>query len=317
METHLARVLVCLAVLSTGVVRADPGMDGKLEAPPARTVLLLGDSLIVTSFGEYLEKSLNEHPGTRALRRAKSSTGLARPDFFDWMKVGREEVERHRPDVVVVIMGGNDGQGLTDEKGKAKVQWGASGWEAAYRQRVTDFLGTLGAPGRKILWVELPYTGLPNFERKLGIIRRVLREAVSAHGASTYLETKPFFTDAKGTLLREAKVEGFRKPMRLKMEDGVHFTLAGGRYFASRVHPVVLGLLEPGGAAPSPASPEPAAPVVAVAPSPATAPAPAVAPSPAPPVEAEARPREPAICREFDAVSEAPMTVMPMALCYP
>lgn len=319
METHLARVLVCLAVLSTGVVRADPAVDGKPQTPPARTVLLLGDSLIVTSFGEYLEKSLNEHPGTRAMRRAKSSTGLARPDFFDWMKVGREEVERHRPDVVVVIMGGNDGQGLTDEKGKAKVQWGASGWEAAYRQRVVDFLGTIGAPGRKILWVELPYTGLPNFERKMGVIRRVLREAVSAHAASTYLETKPFFVDAKGALLREAKVEGFRKTMRLKMEDGVHFTMAGGKYFATKVHPAVVGLLGPGGGNSQPAHPGPA-PVASAPASPvAASPAPSVAASPPPaatPSE-EVRSREPAICREFDAVSEAPMTVMPMALCYP
>jgi hypothetical protein len=248
MEKHLARVLVCLAVLFTGVVWA--------EAPRTRTVLLLGDSLLVTSFGQSLEKSLNEHPGTRAVRRAKSSTGLARPDFFDWMRVGREEVERHRPDVVVVIMGGNDGQGLTDEKGKAKVQWGASGWEAAYRQRVEDFLGILEAPGRKILWVELPHTGLPKFERKLGVIRRVLREAVSAHESSTHLDTRPFFTDAKGGLLREARIEGFRKPMRLRMQDGVHFTVAGGRYFASKVHPAVIGLLGPGGDAP-PASPEP------------------------------------------------------------
>ncbi|HEX5753886.1 MAG TPA: DUF459 domain-containing protein [Archangium sp.] len=302
-------MLVCLAALSTGVGRADPGTDGKPEAPPARTVLLLGDSLIVTSFGESLEKSLNEHPGTRAMRKAKSSTGLARPDFFDWMKVGREEVERHRPDAVVVIMGGNDGQGLTDENGKAKVQWGASGWEDAYRQRVVDFLGVLHAPGRKILWVELPYTGLPRFERKLGIIRRVLREAVSAHEDSKYLETKPFFTDAKGALLREARVEGFRKPMKLKMEDGVHFTLAGGRYFATQVYPAVLGLFGPD-------TPKPA-PVAAVAPAPSEASAPSVAPSSAPPVEKEVRNREPAVCREFDAVSEAPMTTMPMALCYP
>jgi hypothetical protein len=315
METHLARVLVCLAVLSTGVVRADPGTDGKPEAPPARTVLLLGDSLIVTSFGEYLEKSLNEHPGTRAMRKAKSSTGLARPDFFDWMKVGREEVERHRPDVVVVIMGGNDGQGLTDENGKAKVQWGASGWEDAYRQRVTDFLGVLHAPGRKILWVELPYTGLPKFERKLGLIRRVLREAVSAHEASSYLETKSFFTDAKGALLREAQVEGFRKPMKLKMEDGVHFTLAGGRYFATQVHPAVIGLFGSGGGEPRPDAPKPVP--VASAPSPAVAPAAPEAPPSAPPARTEVRNREPAVCREFDAVSEAPMTTMPMALCYP
>ncbi|HEX8826133.1 MAG TPA: DUF459 domain-containing protein [Archangium sp.] len=279
METHLARALVCLVVLLAGVVHA-------AEAPDAsrpRTVLLLGDSLIVTSFGEHLETLLNARPGIRAVRRAKSSTGLSRPDFFDWMATGREEVERHQPDVVVVIMGGNDGQGLTDGKGKAQVQWGASGWTSAYRQRVETFLGLLAAPGRKILWVELPVTGLKNFERKLGIIRPLLRQAVASREDSVHLETKSFFTDGRGAMLKEARVDGFRKPMRLKMDDGVHFTLAGGRYFASRVFPSVLALLES---------------VEDTRPSPSD----------------EAM-TEPAVCREGDAASEVPM--MPVAFCSP
>jgi len=253
MENPLVRVFMCLALLSPVAAGAQEFREEPVSK--LRTVLLLGDSLIVTSFGESLEERLNGQPGIHAVRRAKSSTGLARPDFFDWMQVGREEVERHRPDLVVVIMGGNDGQGLTDGQGKAKAQWGAAHWQAMYRQRVDDFLGVLAAPGRRVLWVELPATGLPRFERKLGIIRGVLREAVSAHGAAVHLDTRPFFTDAKGQLLKEASVEGFRKPMRLRMEDGVHFTLAGGRYFASKVHPEVLRLLgEPAGAPP----PEPA-----------------------------------------------------------
>jgi hypothetical protein len=297
MENHLARVLVCLALLFTGGGRALAAEPLPASAPAGaqrpKTVLLLGDSLIVTSFGEYLEKSLNESPGVRAVRRAKSSTGLARPDFFDWMMVGREEVERHKPDVVVVIMGGNDGQGLTDHEGKAVVQWGAPGWEAAYRQRVQEFLVVLEAPGRKILWVELPVTGLPNFERKLRVIRRVLREAVSAHGSSTHLDTKPFFTDAGGGLVRTARVEGFRKPMPLRMADGVHFTVAGGRYFADSVYPAVMGLLGLGGAA----GPEPKAPAVAKT------------------TPAEPRAPKPALCREFDAASEVPLS--PVALCQP
>ena len=234
MHPLLVRALVSLALLYPLGVRAT-GMDetpvpGAATAVHPRTVLLLGDSLIVTSFGEYLERFLNEQPGVHAVRRAKSSTGLARPDFFNWMKTGQEEVERHRPDVVVVILGGNDGQGLTDEKGKAVVQWGAAGWEAAYRQRVEDFLHVLEAPGRKILWLELPVVGMRSFENKLGIIRRVMREAASAREDVMHLETKPFFTDSKGSLLLEARVETFRKPMRLRMNDGIHFTEAGGRF---------------------------------------------------------------------------------------
>jgi hypothetical protein len=276
MENHLARVLVCLAVVCSGGVHAATGTETskRLESPATRTVLLLGDSLIVTSFGEHLETLLNEQPGIRAVRRAKSSTGLARPDFFDWMAAGREEVERHRPDVVVVIMGGNDGQGLTDGKGKAQVQWGAAGWASAYRQRVEDFLGVLAAPGRKILWVALPTTGLKNFERKLGVIRPLLREVVSAREDALHLDTKSFFLDAKGNVLLEARVDGFRKPMRLKMDDGVHFTLAGGRYFAARVYPAVMELLGP-------------------------------------PTPEDVGTPESAVCRESDAASEVPM--MPVA----
>lgn len=257
METQLARVLVCLAVLFSGAVQATTAMENlETPAPPReRTVLLLGDSLLVTSFGEYLEHLLNEHPETRAVRRAKSSTGLARPDFFDWMAVGREEVERHQPAVVVVIMGGNDGQGLTDAEGRAQAQWGRPEWASAYRQRVESFLDVIAAPGRKVLWVELPLTRLPGFERKLGVIRRILRDTVSAREDAIHLDTNPFFTDAKGGVLREARVEGFRKPMRLRMNDGVHFTVAGGRYFATRVFPVVVGLLGPGPVAASEAQP--------------------------------------------------------------
>lgn len=265
MHKPLVRVLLSLVLLATGVARA-AGTEETLVPHPAsepstarraRTVLLLGDSLIVTSFGEYLEKFLNEQPGVHAVRRAKSSTGLARPDFFNWMKTGHEEVEQHHPDVVVVIMGGNDGQGLTDERGKAQVQWGAAGWEAAYRQRVENFLHVLEAPGRKILWVELPVTGTRHFERKLSLIRRVLREATATREDTVHLETRPFFTDAKGGVLLEARVDTFRKPMRLRMTDGVHFTLAGGRYFASKVHPAVLRLLT---------AEEPPAPVSAASP---------------------------------------------------
>ncbi len=298
MKNHLARVLVCLAVVCSGGVRAATGTETpkRSELPAARTVLLLGDSLIVTSFGEHLETLLNEQPGVRAVRRAKSSTGLARPDFFDWMAVGREEVERHRPDVVVVIMGGNDGQGLTDGKGKAQVQWGAAGWTSAYRRRVEDFLSVIAAPGRKILWVALPTTGLKNFERKLGVIRPILREAVEAREDALHLDTKPFFLDAKGNVLREARVDGFRKPMRLKMDDGVHFTLAGGRYFATRVYPAVMGLLGPGEGTPSVPS-EPGN----------------VATAPALPEQVGAP--ESAVCRETDAASEVPMT--PVASCEP
>lgn len=255
MDNRLARALVGLALLLSGLAHAALPKEDAPETllPPSgatapepkreRTVLLLGDSLLSSGFGKDLETKLDAHPLIRCKRRAKSSTGLARPDFFDWMEAGRQEVERVQPDVVVVILGGNDGQGLTDGKGKAVSQWGDAKWEDAYRQRVEGFLQVLGAPGRKVLWLELPATGLPRFERKLALIRRVQREVLATHGDARHLDTGPYFLNAKGKPLMTAKVDGFRKPMRLRMDDGVHFTGAGGRYFAEKVYPEVLGVL--------------------------------------------------------------------------
>jgi len=266
MRNRLVRALTLVPLLTAAPVRASSPADSGslpdavraapvLPAPPptacpsppeaerSHTVLLLGDSLIATGFGAYLQADLEAHPRIRTARRAKSSTGLARPDFFDWMEVGQQEVQRHQPDVVVVILGGNDGQSLMDGKGGNPIHWGRPEWEQAYRQRLEDFVKVLSAPGRKIVWLELPATGLKRFEQKLTLIRGLQREVITARQDALHLETRSFFTDAKGHALLQARVDGFRKPMHLRMEDGVHFTVAGGRYFATKVYPEVLGVL--------------------------------------------------------------------------
>jgi hypothetical protein len=258
MSTRPSRALLFLAFLSTAAQAAAESAPGLTASPvlptaparaalpapaPRRTVLLLGDSLIATGFGEYLQNQLAAHPSIRCERRAKSSTGLARPDFFDWLEVGQQEVQEHQPDVVVVILGGNDGQALHTRQGRATVGWGKPDWQGEYRQRLTDFVTAISAPGRKIVWLELPATGRQRFEQKLTLIRDLQREVIAGRGDAVHLETRPYFTDARGKALKQARVEGFRKPMRLRMTDGVHFTVAGGRYFANKVYPEVLGVL--------------------------------------------------------------------------
>jgi len=252
MKNRLAQVVVGLAVwFAGGAYAAAPKTEaGGMPPIPMQEVasrphkvLLLGDSLIATSFGEHLESRLDSHPLIQCKRRAKTSSGLARPDFFDWMEEGQREVERHKPEVVVVILGGNDGQPLLERQGKRGVSWGKPEWEPAYRRRVEDFLRVIAAPGRRVLWLALPPTGLPRFERKLELIRRVQREVIAGREDTVHFDTGPLFTDASGKPLREARVQGFRKPRALKMEDGVHFTLAGGHYFANKVYPEVLELL--------------------------------------------------------------------------
>lgn len=209
-----------------------------------RKVLVLGDSLAATGFGAMLEKKLDEHPDIECFRKAKSATGLARPDFYDWESEAKKAVDQRKPDLVVVIMGGNDGQDLTTKSGKGKrVAWKSDGWNDAYKARVAEFLSEISAEGRKVLWLGLPRTGTTSFEQKLTTIRDVQSQALADFGeAGVYLDTSPFITDSAGELIDTATV-GKRKAQALREEDGIHFTMAGSEFFADKVYPEVLRVL--------------------------------------------------------------------------
>jgi hypothetical protein len=219
------------------------------EDPPATndeqiTVLVIGDSLAATGFGVLLEKALDAHPKVTCHRKGKSATGLARPDFFDWMSESHKQIASRSPDVVIAIMGGNDGQDLTPKNKRVgkRVLWKSEGWDAGYRKRMDDLLDQLSQEDRRVVWLGLPKMGMRSLERKLELIRRIQREAVEALGdRGTLIETTPFLTDDAGELLSHGNVRGKRRELRA--DDGIHFTMAGSQYLADRVAPAVLNAI--------------------------------------------------------------------------
>ncbi|MEX1366347.1 MAG: DUF459 domain-containing protein [Nannocystaceae bacterium] len=226
------------------VPEADPPEPAIPEEP--YRVLILGDSLAATGIGALLEKKLDAHPNVLCYRKGKSSSGLARPDFFDWPDQAKRQIEFRKPNLVVVIIGGNDGQDLTrrsNGQGK-RVNWDHDDWPAAYRERVDGFLEEIVADGRKVLWLGLPTMGMRSLEKKLTLIRGIQKEAVDALGDDgTYLETAPFVTNEAGDLLSQAKVGVRGKLQTIRAEDRIHFTMAGSEYFADLVYPSVLEAL--------------------------------------------------------------------------
>lgn len=228
--------------------QADAATEGAPEKPPEpppaptepQTILILGDSLAATGFGVILAKRLDAHPMVTTYRKGKSASGLARPDFFDWMAEGRRQVDLREPDVVVVIMGGNDGQDLTTVNGKGRrVRWDSKEWSTAYGERMMAFLQEISAPGRKVVWLGLPKMGMNSLERKLLKIREIqAAQLAKMDDAGLYLETTPHLVDENGELLRLARVRG--KNLTVREDDGIHFTMSGSQYLADRVYPEIL-----------------------------------------------------------------------------
>jgi hypothetical protein len=226
--------------------KATTGDDEEAVLEPRR-VLIVGSSLAATGFGAVLEDMLDANPDVVCYRKAKSASGLARPDFYDWTDQGKRQVEFRKPDLVIVIMGANDGQDIHPWKGSSRVRWGDEGWPDAYRGRVDDFLASLATPvegedGARVMWLGLPKMPSPSLERKLTLIRGIHEEAIRSLGdGGLYLDTTQYLIDDQGELLRTADVKG--KDRELRSEDGVHFTMSGCEYLAAKVYPEVLGAL--------------------------------------------------------------------------
>ena len=211
-------------------------------------VLIVGSSLAATGFGAVLEDMLDANPNIVCYRKAKSASGLSRPDFYDWFDQGKRQVEFRKPDLVIVVMGANDGQDIPPWKGSSRIHWGDDEWPGAYRGRVDDFLASVMTQvegedeGARVLWLGLPQVSSPSLERKLKIIREVHQEGVGALGDDgVYLDTTQYLVDDNGQLLRTAKVKG--KQHELRSEDGVHFTMPGCEYLAAKIYPEILGAL--------------------------------------------------------------------------
>jgi len=103
-------------------------------SPPGRSVLVAGDSLSIF-LADALRPLLAGRPGTTFAAKGKVSSGLARPDFFDWEREMARQSAATRADTVLIMIATNDNQTLTRPDG-VKVAFGRSGWEAEYTRRV-------------------------------------------------------------------------------------------------------------------------------------------------------------------------------------
>ena len=215
--------------------------EAQPEPPPDRDILILGSSLAKTAFGKFLETNLDERDDVTCHRFAKSATGLSRPDFFDWEDAAKRELDKHKPNAVIVVMGGNDGQDLRLVGSKKRVIWGSDGWAGDYRKRVDAFVEQLGDDDREVVWLGIPRTNTTKLESKLSTIREIHKEAVEAHPRGIYISLTPFIEAEGGELMREVKVKGKFQTMR--GDDGVHFTLGGSQYLSDAVAPKILEAL--------------------------------------------------------------------------
>jgi hypothetical protein len=193
-------------------------------------ILLIGSSSMKGAIGMALEAELATWENVHVLKRAESATGLARPDYFDWMSEARALAASVQPDVVVCNLGPNDAQGL--KVGDGWHIWGTDAWRDAYQDRVRAVLAAF--EGKPFYWL-----GPPAMRRKNTSLRQALLSIFIANVArddadATFIDLHAMTSDANGRYVPKLKNASGKK-IKARSGDGIHFKLDGARIVAHHV----------------------------------------------------------------------------------
>ncbi len=191
--------------------------------------------------------SLAEVPGQGLQRVAGSSvdivgvesrlsTGLARPDLYNWFLRIPAAVRQLAPKVVVFSFGADDAHNYLAgvPKGKTVGPLGSPSWDAEYQRRVEGVTRELADRGVYVVWLGLPIPDGSGFRHSFPIVNRILESVAKANPrTSTYVDTWDMLADSHGRYTAYLKEHGQLTLMRLP--DGVHYTAAAGDLIAGQV----------------------------------------------------------------------------------
>ncbi len=186
-------------------------------------VAVVGDSL-AAGLGVLLERVLRPTL-TRVTKQGRISTGLARQDYFDWPAALQQIMDSYDPDLVVVMMGVNDNQGLQSPDGKLETPIGNYRWPIGYEQRVKDFAQIAVDGGAHVVWVGMPIVSdrdrWPLFQRQNEIFQRVASRTPNM----TYVDVWDRFAQPDGGY--GAYYRDGNNVELIRESDGIHFNGTG------------------------------------------------------------------------------------------
>jgi hypothetical protein len=164
------------------------------------------------------------------------STGLSRPEVFNWPAYLKQVLPPLAPDAVVLTFGANDDQTLTGDGGGQ--QFGGPDWQAEYARRVgglMDSVTSLPSHPRLFMVGIPPIRDIGRFNADYVLINNIFKaQAAARPGRVYYVDTVPVlgapgggYTDTLTNLDGTVTI--------VRASDGIHFTRAGGDRVAAKI----------------------------------------------------------------------------------
>jgi hypothetical protein len=155
------------------------------------------------------------------------SSGLCRPDFFNWPAQLVSQVKALHPGAAAVMFGANDQQGVQAANGRVYA-FETAGWKTEYRRRVRDVLDILFDGGvKRVYWIGQPIMPEAIFSRHMRVLNEIYRSEARKRPGVRYIDTYKLFSTSSGAYTDYLKDEKGRL-QQVREGDGTHFTYAGG-----------------------------------------------------------------------------------------
>jgi hypothetical protein len=206
------------------------GLRVPTRADPLR-IAVVGDSMAQVT-GQSLITMAAATGVAHAVLDFRFSSGLTRPDFFDWpAHLAALLAGRAPPEALVVFFGANDAQGMESTRGV--LRFGTSAWDAEYAARVDAVMRQLTAGGATVYWVGQPIARSSTYSARMARLDAIYRTQAARHPGVTYVDSWALFTTPAGRYSAYLNTGSGLTLMR--QADGIHLSRAGGDRLARAV----------------------------------------------------------------------------------
>lgn len=201
------------------------------EDEPLR--LLVAGDFTAQVLGDSLGRAAADTGVVEATVHYESASGLTRQDYFDWPAALDEDVDEHHPEVVVLVVGVNDAQGIVTADG-SPAQLDDPRWGEEYHRRVGELMDQLRADDRMLVWVGQPPMRDGDFAARMAALNQVYAEQAADRPWVTYVDPAALVGGAGG-VYSDTAAGADGAPVEVRQPDGIHLTSAGGDLIAAHV----------------------------------------------------------------------------------
>lgn len=228
-----------LLALETAPSLADPAAAKAPDSPYVESItpfgeqhiLVVGDS-IMGGIAPQIKKELRKlGTKTQPVIQWKVSSGLGRPDYYNWPKVVGALVAQNKVDYAVALFGTNDVKAL--RHGSKFIKYDSAEWHDIYNQRVAEIQDLLCQKAQKVYWLALPPMRKEDLNAGATKLNGIFKKHAASRPCIEFVSLDPLVADQPGIYTKYKTINNERVNLRAK--DGIHLSGKGGNLVARYV----------------------------------------------------------------------------------